>query len=299
MPHIPVNGVDLYYEAGDQGAPVVFVHGGFPSLASTLLDFSSPSWQWTWENDFAALFHFIYYERRGCYRSSCPDSGYDLANQALDLASLLDALDVASAHVIGSSAGGPISLAFAALYPHRVRSLTLAGTTIDLFPADDPISNHIRQMIAILEHEGAEAAFAKRPADVETSLEPLWVVNEMRARGRYKEFLKREERLKQKVQTMPEAERARYLAAELRSMQAYMQAFTSGDLPGWARQVQRPTLVLHGSDDREVPLAWGEPLATLIPTARLHVIQGGGHSLVHRSTEGRKAVIDFIQGVQQ
>ncbi len=299
MPQTHVNGFDLYYEEGGQGVPVVFVHGGFPSLASTLNDFSSPRWSWTWENDFAALFHFIYYERRGCYRSSCPDSGYELANQALDLALLLDMRNVSSAHIIGSSAGGPISLTFAALYPKRVRSLILAGTTIDLFPADDPISNHIRQLIAILENEGAEAAFAQRPANVETSLEPLWVVNEMQARGRYDEYLKREERLKQKVQTMPEVERVRYFAAELRSMQAYMQAFTSGDLPAWARQVKCPTLVLHGSDDREVPLAWGEPLAALIPTARMHVIQGGGHSLVHRSVEGRKVVIDFIQRMQQ
>lgn len=298
MPHIHINGFDLYYEDSGQGAPVVFVHGGFPSLASTLNDFSSPNWQWTWENDFAALFHFIYYERRGCYRSSCPDNGYDLANQALDLASLLDALNVSSAHIVSSSAGGPISLTFAALYPNRTRSLTLAGTSIDLFPADDPISNLIRQSITILENEGAEAAFAQRPANVETSLEPLWVVNEMRARGRYEEFLKREERLKQKVQTMPEAERARYFAAELRSMQAYMQAFTRGDLQTWARQVECPTLVLHGSDDREVPLAWGEPLAALVPTARMHIIQGGGHSLVHRSVEGRRVVIDFIQHIK-
>lgn len=296
MPHTHVNGFDLYYEEGGQGAPVVFVHGGFPSLASTLYDFSSSAWQWTWENDFAALFHFIYYERRGCYRSSCPDSGYDLANQALDLALLLDVLNVSSAHIIGSSAGGPISLTFTALYPERVRSLTLAGTTINLFPADDPISDRIRQLIAILEHEGAAAAFAQRPADVETSLEPLWVVNEMRARGRYEEYLKRERRLAEKVQTMPETERVRYFAAELRSMQAYMQAYTGGDLQSWAAQVKCPTLVLHGSDDREVPLAWGEPLATMIPMARMHVIAGGGHSPVHRSVEGRRVVIDFIQG---
>lgn len=40
MSYIHVNNIDLYYEAGGQGAPVVFVHGGFPSLASTLNDFA-------------------------------------------------------------------------------------------------------------------------------------------------------------------------------------------------------------------------------------------------------------------
>lgn len=290
MPYTHVNGCDLYYEAGGQGVPVSFVHGGFPSLASTINDFSR--WNWTWENDFAESFHFLWYDRRGCYRSSCPDSGYDVENQALDLASLLDALHIPSAHVIGSSAGGPISLMFAVLYPHRVRSLTLAGTGINLFPVDDPVSDLIRQLIAILEKEGADAAFAQRPADVETSLEPLWVVDEMQARGRYAEFLEREHYLARQVQGMSTAERARYFSVELRSMQAYMR----DDLQTYARRVKCPTLVLHGSDDREVPLAWGEALAEMIPTARMHVIPGGGHSLVHRSLEGRRVVIDFIQG---
>ena len=40
MPYIHVNGFDLYYEAGGQGVPVIFVHGGFPSLASTINDSS-------------------------------------------------------------------------------------------------------------------------------------------------------------------------------------------------------------------------------------------------------------------
>ena len=293
MPYAHVNGCDLYYETGGQGAPVVFVHGGFPSLASTLDDFSQ--WRWTWEQDFAAAFHFLWYDRRGCYRSSAPASGYELENQGRDLASLLDALALSSAHVIGSSAGGPISLLFAALYPQRVRSLTLAGTGLTLFPLDDPESNLIRHLITILDTAGAGAAFAHRPAGVETSLESRWVVDEMRARGRYAEYLQKEQDLARQAQAMPEAERARYFSIELRSMQAYMR----DDLPTYARQVTCPTLVLHGSDDREVPQARGEALAEMIPASRLHIIPGGGHSLVHRSVEGRQVVIDFIREIQQ
>jgi pimeloyl-ACP methyl ester carboxylesterase len=293
MPHAPINGVDLYYETGGQGVPVIFVHGGFPSLASTLNDFSL--WNWTWENDLAAAFYFIWYDRRGCYRSSVPANGYDVENQALDLALLFDVLHIPSAHVIGSSAGGPIAVTFAALYPHRIRSLTLAGTGTDLFPMDDPVSNLIRQLIATLEKEGAEAAFAQRPAGVETSLETLWAGDEMRARGRYTEFQEKEQRLTRQVQTMPEAERARYFAVELRSMQAYMRR---DKVQNYARQVTCPTLVLHGGDDRMVPLTWGEALAEMLPTARMHVIPGEGHSLVHRSVEGRRVVIDFIQDTQ-
>jgi pimeloyl-ACP methyl ester carboxylesterase len=124
----------------------------------------------------------------------------------------------------------------------------------------------------------------------------LWVVDEMQARGRYAEFLEREQLLARQVQTMSTTERARYFSVELRSMQAYMRR---DDLQTYARRVKCPTLVLHGSDDRMVPLTWGEALAEMIPTARMHIIPGGGHSLVHRSIEGRRVVIDFIQETKQ
>src|SRR5262249_9794644 len=176
-------------------------HGGFPSLASTLHDFSR--WSWSWENDLASAFRFLAYDRRGCYRSSMPTGGSDLEELARDLAGLLDALRVPSAHVIGSSAGGPIGVTFAARYPDRIRSLTLDGTGIDLFPMGDPASDLIRQLIAILHQEGAEAAYVSRPADVETSFSSLWLADELRARGEYVAFHEEERRPARQARTLP------------------------------------------------------------------------------------------------
>jgi pimeloyl-ACP methyl ester carboxylesterase len=293
MPYAHVNGVDLYYEASGQGVPAIYIHGGFPSLASTLYDFSQ--WNWTWENDLASSLHFISYDRRGCYRSSMPPFGYSIENQAKDLAELLDTLHIPSTHVIGSSAGGPISLALAVLYPDRVLSLILDGTGIDLFPVGDPVSDLIRQFIVTLEQEGAEAAYARRPAGVETSLGPLWIADEMRARGEYAEFQEEQQRLARQVQTMSNAERVHYFAIELRSIQAYMR----NDLSTYARQVKCPTLVLHGSEDRMAPFAWSQELAELIPVARMQSIPGVGHNPVASSAEGRRVVIDFLHGTKQ
>lgn len=126
MPFAQLNWTCLYYESAGRGAPVVFVHGGFPSLATRHEGFGT--WQWAWECDFAARFHFVWYDRRGCWRSQSPSHDYQLENQAQDLARLLDHLHIDAAHVIGSSAGGPIAIAFAALWPERTRSLLLAGT---------------------------------------------------------------------------------------------------------------------------------------------------------------------------
>src|SRR5690348_11637965 len=105
MPFASVADCRLYYEAGGEGSPVVYIHGGFASLDTVLRELKP--FDWGWERDFAAQFHFISYDRRGCYRSSSPETGYDLLTQVADLAGLLDQLQIASAHLIGSSAGGP------------------------------------------------------------------------------------------------------------------------------------------------------------------------------------------------
>src|SRR5688572_10833216 len=128
MPYLTVNDCTLYYETAGEGSPVVYVHGGFASLDTTLRDLTP--YNWDWEQNFARQFHFIAYDRRGCYRSSSPETGYDLATQARDLAGLLDSLNIPAVHLIGSSAGGPIAIVFAAQWPQRVRSLVLVGTAL-------------------------------------------------------------------------------------------------------------------------------------------------------------------------
>jgi pimeloyl-ACP methyl ester carboxylesterase len=92
-----VNGTGLYYEDGGSGPPAVFIPGGFPCLAMRLEDFEA--WTWTWEADLARHFHFVWYDRRGCWRSQSPSHGYELENQAQDLASLLDHLYIGSAQL--------------------------------------------------------------------------------------------------------------------------------------------------------------------------------------------------------
>ncbi|QBD74824.1 alpha/beta hydrolase [Ktedonosporobacter rubrisoli] len=291
MPYAHLNGVDLYYQAAGKGASTIYIHGGYPSLASTLYDFSE--WHLTWENELASSLHFITYDRRGCYRSSGPSSGYDLENQARDLVELLNTLHIPAAHVIGSSAGGPIALVYATLYPNRILSLTLDGTGLDLFADDKQTDDLIRQLITTLEQDGAEAAFKQRPAGIETSFGPLWLAAEARAQGEFEEFQEEQQRFTQQAQAFSADERVRYFALELRAMQAYMR----DDLSAYARQVGCPTLVLHGDDDRVAPLAWSQELAELIPGAHLQNIPGVGHNPIAYSAEGRRALLDFIQGI--
>ena len=289
MPYLSSSGCELFYQTGGTGAPVVFIHGGFAGLDTVLRDLEPDSWGW--EHDFAAHFQLITYDRRGCYRSSSPESGYDLMNQVQDLANLLDHLELSSAHVIGSSAGGPIAVLFAATQPQRTRSLILVGTALDLFPSGEPGSEAVRQHLRILEHKGAEEAFDQRPPEVEVSFNELWDQPEALARGELDGYLARQQQWRIQAQQVPRAQRVHYYATELRSMQAYIQL----DVRAFAQMVQVPTYVIHGTNDQMVPLADAQELAGTIPDARLEIISAGPHSLMHKDAQARQWVMDFMR----
>lgn len=292
MPSVPVGNIHLHYDRAGSGAPVVFVHGGFATLARTL---PGAEWSWgDWENALAGRFNFITYDRRGCGRSWCPETGFDLVNQADDLASLLDQLSVPSAHLIGSSAGGPISIVFAAIYPQRVRSLTLAGTGLELFPQGDGVSDTIREQIATLEVQGSEAAFDSRPAGVEAWLETLWRREEAEANGTLGVFLESERLLSAKAQKIPRDVRVHYYAAELHNINAYIDA----DVAGFARRVIGPVLVLHGDADRIVPASSSEQLAGAIASAELLLIPKVGHGVLWGSPDALERVAGFIEAAE-
>ena len=291
LPTVLINGFDLYYEEGGEGQPVVFVHGGFASLASSLLELPRDGSDWSWEHDLAEHFRFVEYDRRGCFRSSRPEGGFGLLNHALDLECLLDFLDVPAAHLIGSSAGGPIAVIFAATRPDRTRSMVLAGTGINLFDVDDLIDNVILEQIRIFERKGAKAAFQRRPPGVEVSLEVMWAPEEHKERGTIREFWTEQHRLHGLASQLPELERVAWYAAELTNIKDYVDV----DVSAYAKKVRAPTLVVHGANDRIVPPDLGEELAQVIPGAKFELIPGASHTLVHRDAEMRKKAIAFIQ----
>ncbi len=269
MPTARINGFEMYYDEIVSGAPVVYVHGGWAGMVTRV----DPG-DWTWEREFAARFRFIWYDRRGCYRSEAVGHGFDPVTQTGDLESLLDHLQIRSAHIIGSSAGGPIATVFAATRPDRVRSLILTGTALDLFPPDQ-ITATVRERISALATLGPEAAYETRPADVMASMEELWRKDDAERRGHPEEFVEFRRRLGARAEAMPRRECIQLFAAELRNLAAYLDL----DLRLWAQQVTAPTLVLHGGIDYVVPVTRGDELARAIPAAQWTVVPGAGHGL--------------------
>ena len=117
---VDVPGATLpYWDPGGPGEPGVLMHG------------KTGSWR-SWEHQIKDLqrnkFRVIAYSRRGHdgSRHSSVGSGVD------DLLALIDQLGISTCHLVGHAAGGVYALDFALTYPTRLRSLTLACSTLGL-----------------------------------------------------------------------------------------------------------------------------------------------------------------------
>ncbi|MEM9243720.1 MAG: alpha/beta hydrolase [Pseudomonadota bacterium] len=118
MATLHINDVELYYHLIGEGEPIIFITG-FSADHSVWLDVA---------DKFAQHYQVILFDNRGSGQSSVPDYDYTIDMMADDTASLCEALELQSAHFIGSSMGGMILQNLAHRYPQLVKSATLVNT---------------------------------------------------------------------------------------------------------------------------------------------------------------------------
>ncbi|MBI3977660.1 MAG: alpha/beta hydrolase [Chloroflexi bacterium] len=119
MPHVALNGVDLYYEETGEGFPVVFCH-----------EFAGDYRSWDPQvKHFSRLYRCVAYSHRGFPPSSVPDDPTAYSQDLLveDLRALLAHLGLNQAHLVGLSMGGNVVLDFALRYPELCRGIVVSG----------------------------------------------------------------------------------------------------------------------------------------------------------------------------
>ena len=119
MPKAFVNGFNLHYESEGKGEALVLI----PGFASGLS---------IWTKQTPALsrhFRVISFDPRGVDESDKPEGPQSISLLADDVALLLLALHVPSAHILGVSFGGFVAQEFALKYPLMTRKLVLCCTS--------------------------------------------------------------------------------------------------------------------------------------------------------------------------
>jgi 2-succinyl-6-hydroxy-2,4-cyclohexadiene-1-carboxylate synthase len=250
------------------GPPVLLVHG-FTGRAT--------SWG-THVPAFARRFRVVAPDLPGHGRSAVPVDPRcaGVEQSADDLATILERLGVAPAHVVGYSLGARIALRLAVVHPGSVRRLVLespsAGLATERERAARRDADEVRA--SLLEGQGIAAfveAWEREPVFASQAVLPPAVAARLRA-----------ERLRN---------RPRGLAASLRGAgQGPMEP-----LHDRLASVTSATLVIAGALD-PAGRARAEAVAAGIPGARLAVVEESGHT-PHLETPAtfRSLVLEFLK----
>jgi pimeloyl-ACP methyl ester carboxylesterase len=119
--------VKLHYEDSGSGLPIVFVH-----------EFAGDSRTWEPQlRHFSRRYRCIAFNARGYPPSDVPQEVEDYSQQRArdDIRSVLDALGIDRAHVVGNSMGGFAALHFGMAYSSRALSLVVAGCGYGAHPS--------------------------------------------------------------------------------------------------------------------------------------------------------------------
>lgn len=263
MPFARVGTLTLYYETHGQGPNLALIEG-----------IGYHTWMWYRQlPDLAAHFRVLIYDNRGVGRSDMPQGPYSHAQNAADLAGLLDALDIQKTHVLGVSMGGFIAQEFALAYPERVDKLVLVATGFG-GPRMVPVT--------------AEALHALAPHP-ELSVEerirhamPVAFANSAWPEQHRDEF----EQIVAWRLTYPQPAHA---------ARAQASAALTFNVDERLHDLRVPTLVIAGACDRVVPPANARLLADAIPGARLSLIEDAGHLVnIEQSQRFNQEVMEFL-----
>lgn len=244
MPALTIAEESFYYEQCGQGRPVLFVHG-FP------LDHALWSDQLTELAEFGRL---IAPDLRGFGKShSARVEGMTLERIADDLIALLDGLGIVEPVVLcGLSMGGYIAFEFVRKYPHRLAGLVLCDTRA---AADSPEVKAARQTMAErVRREGVGH-----------------VIEAMRPRMFSPRTLEQRPQVVERWKAMVQRCPVETIAAALRAMGA------RPDSTALLPQIDRPALVIVGSDDVTSPPEEMRAMANALPRSRFVVIPEAGH----------------------
>jgi pimeloyl-ACP methyl ester carboxylesterase len=115
--HVPVNGINYYYEVHGTGEPLLLLHGGL--MSSDMFRPILP--------ELGAGRQVILVDAHGHGRTSLGGKHVDFLTQGDDMAALLEQLGLEQVDVVGYSMGGGIAFRLAAQHPERVRRLVLVS----------------------------------------------------------------------------------------------------------------------------------------------------------------------------
>ena len=244
MPIIKVNDIEMYFEQQGTGDDLVLISG---------LSADHHSWDPVYDQ-LSKHYRVLRFDNRGAGQTDAPAKDYSIMQMTNDVASLMKALTINKAGIIGHSMGGYIAQQFAIDYEDMTNKLVIITSRARPSVTVQILSETWQQMIGY-------------------GIEPSIVSKNSMAILFADDFLSRSEQVDAymtKKLNNPHRQTTVGLAGQLAASRHYDSSKILAD-------IKVPTLVIGGEADRMLPLYNSQFLAENIPNAELTVIKRCGH----------------------
>jgi non-heme chloroperoxidase len=248
------DGTEIYYKDWGAGRPVVFSHG-WPLSA----DAWDPQMLFLGQNGYRVIAH----DRRGHGRSSQPWNGNEMDTYADDLATLIEALDLTDATLVGhSTGGGEVARYIGRHGAKRLAQAVLIGAVPPLMlktknnPGGLPISAF---------DEIRSGVLADRSQFFKDLSLPFYGYNKPGVKV---------------SQGVRDSFWLQGMQCSIKGAYDCIKAFSETDFTEDLKKIDVPTLILHGDADQIVPIgAAGMLSAKIVKNASLKVYSGAPHGM--------------------
>ena len=269
--YVKVDGINTYYLVGDEGSPVILVHGAGTGV-----------FDWRFAIDPLAQHHRVYaLDMVGFGHSDKPKTNYTLDYHIDFLERFMDALQLKRASLVGQCFGGGAALGLAIRSPERIEKLVLANSYALGREIGSEIAGRILWILPsfLMEFFCRPTRRRVRWGWKSSVYDSQFITDEMVDEACH-------------LRNMPGATYAR--------VSIYKKNFGfSGQRRYYVEQlaeITAPTLIIQGEKDKTFPLAQAQRAHKLIKNSELHIIDACGHiPQLEKSNEFNRLVLDFLK----
>lgn len=253
-----------YHDIGS-GETVVLLHGSGPGVSS---------WA-NWNKVFPLLkddFRVVAPDMVGFGFTERPkDPVYNMRVWVQQTIDLFDALKIEKANLVGNSFGGALALSMAIMYPERINKLVLMGSMGVSFPITYGLNR-------VWGYEPSEAAMEEL---LEIFTYDHSFANKDLIKSRYEGSIQ---------PGFQESFSAMFPAPRQNGVEGM-----AGN-QDYIRDIQQQTLIIHGREDRVIPLQTSLDLVQRIKNAQLHVFGKCGHwTQIEHTEEFAQLISNFFK----
>jgi pimeloyl-ACP methyl ester carboxylesterase len=261
---IDAGGIETSYLEAGSGETVLMLHGSGPGVSALA----------NWQRNIPTLaqrFHVLAPDIVGFGTTDRPDDiVYSLRTWTDHIWAFMDARGIEKARVVGNSLGGRIALQMATDQPDRIATMVLMGTPgVGMTPTEG--------LAALRAYEPSHDAMRALLRNY-FAVNPAMITDEL-----------------VKIRYEASIDDGAYEAYRAMFFDPRHAGSDLGITENEVRAIATPTLLIHGREDKVVPLQVSLTMVGLLPNADLHVFSACGHwTQIERADEFSAVVSDYL-----